>query len=353
VTSAREWRNRAILLATTIVLMLVVLEMGCRVLRGAWFLTHWPNLVLLEAEMHHQPCMFIHDDMLGFVPEPDCKGPEHSHDANGLRAMAPPPADAPTDRLVLVSGDSYAYSDEVKDNETWAAYLQGMIHRRVGNGGVPGYGLDQSVERTELLAKKLKPDLIILAFIADDLQRAEMRRMYSADKPYYTTAGGTLELHNSPAADRPVSAQSLPFWQHWFGWSMLVDRLLRHFGYYEVWFWQDEEGTPPGTGEKLACPLMQKVAALNIPTLVVAQYRPHLWQYEQKWVSEQRRLTQVILQCATNVGLKTFDSWSLVDAAVKSQGVQFLYGSWHHNPAGNHLVAEGIATALNKLKMLP
>jgi len=49
-TSSREWRNRLILLSATVLLMLFTMEIGCRLLRGTWFLTHWPNLVLLEAE---------------------------------------------------------------------------------------------------------------------------------------------------------------------------------------------------------------------------------------------------------------------------------------------------------------
>lgn len=353
-TSVREWRNRLILLGATVLFMLVAMELGCRVLRGSWFLWHWPNLVLLEAEGHHKPCMFHHDDALGYTPDLDCTSLEHSHDAEGLRKM-PSPADALASApLVLVSGDSYAYSDEVKDDETWAAYLQGMIHRKVGNGGVPGYGLDQSVLRTEELARRLKPGLIVLAFIADDLQRAEMRRMYGGEKPYFTVTNGTLDLHNSPAPDKPVARQRLPFWQRWFGWSMLVDKYMRHFGHYSTWFWQDAEATPPGTGEQLACPLMQRIATLHIPTLVVAQYRPHVWLADsKKWAEEQRRLSRSVLNCATTAGLKTYDTFSLIDAAIKTHGVQSLYGEWHHSAVGNHLVAEGVAVELARLNMLP
>ena len=352
-TSVREWQNRLILLSATVLLMLFTMEIGCRLLRGSWFLTHWPNLVLLEAESHHKPCMFVHDNTLGYAPQPACTGPEHSHTDKGLRTMPPAPADAPAGPPLLVTGDSYAYSDEVKDDETWPAYLQGMIHRRIENGGVPGYGLDQSVLRTEQLAKQMKPALIVLAFIADDLQRAEMRRLFGGEKPYFTLAGGTLELHNSPAPDKPVTRETLPVWQRWFGWSMLVDKFVRHFGYYATWFWQDAEGIPAGTAETLACPLLQRVAALHVPTLVVAQYRPHLWQYDKKWADEQRRLSRAVLNCAQSAGLQTYDSFQLLDDAVKAQGVQAYYGDWHHNAAGNHLVAEGIASALNRLKMLP
>ena len=352
-TSSREWRNRLILLSVTVLLMLFTVEIGCRLLRGTWFLTHWPNLVLLEAQDHHKPCMFVHDDTLGYVPEPGCTGPEHSHNDKGLRAMPTAPADSLAGPPILVTGDSYAYSDEVKDNETWPAYLQGMIHRRIVNGGVPGYGLDQSVLRTEQLAKQLKPELIVLAFIADDLQRAEMRRLYGGEKPYFTAANGKLELHNSPVPNKPVAQGSLPFWQRWFGWSMLVDKFMRHFGHYATWFWQDAEGISAGTGETLACPLMQRVANVRIPTLIVAQYRPHLWQYDKKWADEQRRLSQTVLHCARSAGLQTYDSFTLLDDAIKSQGVQPLYGDWHHSAAGNHLVAEGISAELIRLRMLP
>lgn len=352
-TSAREWRNRLILLGTTVLLMLVAMELGCRLLRGSWFLWHWPNLVLLEASNHNRPCLFPHDDLVGYVPEPNCATAEHSHDALGMRKMPPATDISANAPIVLVTGDSYAYSDEVKDDETWPAYLQAMIRRKVDNGGVPGYGLDQSVLHTEQLAKQVKPGLIVLAFIADDLQRAEMRRLYGADRPYFTLNNGTLVLNNTPVPWTEIEQQNLPFWQHWFGWSMLVDKYMRHFGHYATWFWQDTEATPPGTGERLACPLMQRLAALDTPTLVVAQYRPHLWTADKAWADEQRRLSLVVLKCAETAGLKVYDTFSLIDAAIKAQGVKSLYGEWHHSALGNHLVAEGVSAELARRSMLP
>jgi hypothetical protein len=353
VTSTREWRNRLILLGATVLVMLVTMELGCRVWRGTWFLWHWPNLVLFEAANHNRPCLFPHDDLVGYSPEPNCTTAEHSHDAEGMRKM-PPVADVPANApLVLVTGDSYAYCDEVKDDETWAAYLQAMIHRKVDNGGVPGYGLDQSVLRTEQLAKRLKPGLIVLAFIADDLQRSEMRRLYGVERPYFTLTNGALVLHNSPVPFKPVTGETLPFWQRWFGWSMLVDKYMRHFGHYSTWFWQDAEAKPPGTGEELACPLMKRVAALNIPTLIFAQYRPHLWTADRTWADEQRRLSQLVLKCAEAEGLKTYDTYSMIDATIKTHGVNQLYGEWHHSAVGNHLVAQGIFAELARRSMLP
>jgi hypothetical protein len=352
--SRHELRNRIILLTATVILTIVAAEMACRVLRGTWFLWHWPNLVLLENDPNPKPCMFVPDDKVGYVPERDCRGPEHGHDAEGLRAMPAPPSDVSPDApFILVTGDSYAYADEVKDDETWAAYLQAMVHRKIRNGGVPGYGLDQSVLRTEELAPRFKPGLIVLAFIPDDLHRSEMHRLYGAEKPYFTLKQGELQLQNTPVPIKPLTAADLPFWQRWFGWSMFVDKYMRHFGHYPDWFLLDAEATPPGTGEKLECPLMQKVAALKIPTLVVAQYRPHMWTYGKKWADEQQRLSQSVLKCAAESGLQTYDTFGLVDAALKTQGVNQLYGEWHHSAAGNKLVAEGIAAELLRLKLLP
>ena len=61
--------------------------------------------------------------------------------------------------------------------------LQQLTGRRVLNGGVSGYGFDQTVLRAEQLAARYKPSAIVVSFIADDIQRTEMRRLWSADKP--------------------------------------------------------------------------------------------------------------------------------------------------------------------------
>jgi hypothetical protein len=106
-------------------------------------------------------------------------------------------------------------------------------------------------------------------------------------------------------------------------------------------------------GETLACPLMKRVAALNIPTLIVAQYRPHLWTADRTWADEQRRLSQLVLKCAEAEGLKTYDTYSMIDATIKTHGVNQLYGEWHHSAVGNHLVAQGIFAELARRSMLP
>jgi hypothetical protein len=77
---------------------------------------------------------------------------------------------------------------------------------------VSGYGLDQIVLRTAQLDAALRPDVIVVSFIADDVRRTELRRIWDFDKPYFELGNGELVLRNSPV--RPADAQSaLTGWQ--------------------------------------------------------------------------------------------------------------------------------------------
>lgn len=55
---------------------------------------------------------------------------------------------------ILAVGDSYTFGDEVSDWETWPAQLQKLSGRRVINGGVFGYGIDQAFLRARRLLSR-------------------------------------------------------------------------------------------------------------------------------------------------------------------------------------------------------
>ena len=352
-----EFGSRVALLAASLLLTLVVLELGCRLWRGTWFLWHWPNLVLLETHRNDGKCGFVHDPGLGYVPMASCTGPEHSHDGQGFRLTPGLPKEATADTtggsLLLITGDSYTYGEEVTDGETWPAYLQSLVHRRVVNAGVPGYGLGQTVLRTEQLALSLHPVAIVVGFIADDLHRDEMSRLWGGEKPYFELKGDALELRNVPAPISPIVQGELSFWRRMLGWSMLVDKIVRRLGWYPKWYWDDIQALPTGAGERLACPLMRRLASLKIPTLVVAQYLPHVWKEGQAFANEQRRLSQGVLRCAADAGLRTLDSFSVIDDVVRKRGIEAVYRVWHHTPEGNRLVADAIAAELGRLDLRP
>jgi hypothetical protein len=223
------------------------------------------------------------------------------------------------------------------------------------NAGVSGFGLDQTVLRTERLAAELRPAAIVMGFIADDLRRAEMSLMWGGAKPYFSLEGETLTLHAIATPARLGTRHELGFWQRWLGWSMLVDTIVRRLGWQEKWFAENVRALPKGDGERLACPLMGRIAALGIPTLVVAEYELAQAEtgYDRDGVAEQRRKSQIVLRCAERAGLATLDLFDTVDAIVQARGIDAIYRGWHHNAEGNRLVAKAIAAELTRRELLP
>lgn len=81
---------------------------------------------------------------------------------------------------------------------SWPAQLQRLAGRLVLNGGVTGYGFDQIVLRAEQLVAAHNPSVVIVSFIADDILRTEMSRMWWRDKPWFAIEDDQLVLKGVP-----------------------------------------------------------------------------------------------------------------------------------------------------------
>ncbi|MBS0521208.1 MAG: hypothetical protein JSR90_21085 [Proteobacteria bacterium] len=338
--------GRAALVAASVFVTLIVLELGCRLVRGPEWLVHWSNLVLDErrATRSGGGGRLVHDDALGFVSHPGYARDGVTYDAHGYR-LAPTTARDLAEPPILVVGDSYAHGDELSDAETWAALIQPLVGRRVVNAGVSGYGLDQAVLRAEGAAADVHPAAIVLAFIADDLRRSEMKRVWGAEKPYFTRVNGALVEHNVPVPPPPDPADTLDLWQRLFGWSVLVDTVLRHQGWQYEWAQDHARVLPRGEGEELACPLLARLAKLGLPGLVVAEYDPYAWR-DADYRREQQRISAKVLECARTAGFATLDLFAAIDAAVRARGYDGVFRSSHPGPVGAEVAAKEIAAAL-------
>ena len=345
------------LIVAAVVAGLVALELGLRLFLPTGTLARWPNYVLEARQVLAGTGQgrYLHDDLVGYVPRPGFSGlsqnpgftgVSQSYDALGLRRNGPGPVPDPDRAAVLVTGDSYTNGEDVTDRETWPAHLERLLGRPVLNGGVSGYGFDQSVLRAEALAATTKPAAIVVAFIADDINRTEMHRIWGAEKPYFDIENGALALRNTPVPVPPDPRATLNFWQRTLGYSFLFDFILRRLDLLHDWFGDHVRVHPAGDGERIACLLTGRLKALQdrtgIPVLVVAQYDPMVWQ-DAAFAAEQRRLTHGLLACAEKQGLVVFDSF---DALAASGDPRRLYGLWHMNDAGNRLMAERIAVPL-------
>ncbi len=338
--------GRIALLVGSILFTFAALEIGCRLWRGPDSLLNWSNLVLEERRATRAAGVgrLTYDAELGFVPTQGYRPTPTPMPTPAGLALAEPP--------ILVVGDSYAHGDEVSDEETWAALLQALTHRRTVNAGVSGYGLDQIVLRTEQAARDVKPAAIVLMFIAEDLRRSEMKRVWGAGKPYFEPNGEVPVLRNVPVPSSPEPESTLDLWQHLFGWSVLVDTVLRHKGWQYEWAIDHERVLPRGDGEKLACPLLQRLKRLGLPTLVVASYDPNVWR-DAGYAEEQRRLSAMVLACAKEAGFGTFDLFDTIGLAVSTLGFADAYRSSHPGPVIHRLEALQIAAELGRLHIPP
>lgn len=348
-----EWLGRIILIALSVIIGLGGLEIASRLNRGTEWLTRWPNFVLnqqarFEGELQGQ---FAFDPQLGFVSRPDFRSAEVNHDSRGFRVTPggqEPPAGAP----ILATGDSFTYGAEVADGETWPALLQVDLKRRVLNAGVVGYGLDQIVLYTERLVAQEKPGLVVVGFIADDLQRSEYRRLWGKEKPYFELGagkpGGTLALRNVPVPQNAPIPWHLRGLRDVFGWSALLETIMRRAGDPYEWQAAGVRILPRGSGEALACPLMQKLSGLGVPTLVVGLYAPPVWRMEPRppWIVEEIRQTRAVLACATKAGLGTLDTYETMDRGMKEIGKDEFFFNFHVSAEGNRRIAAAIAGAL-------
>jgi hypothetical protein len=292
--------------------------------------------------------------LLGWEPRPGYSGTDHggrellTFDDRGLRVhrRQPPAAAAPR---VLVTGDSYAMGEEVADEETFPAHLQDLLDRRILNGGVAGYGLDQVLLRTEMIVPLVRPGLLVVSFIADDVRRTQERILWGIEAPYFEVVDDGLRLRNVPVP--PSATGPLDAFRQIAGYSFLVDVAMTKLGLLDYWL----RGQPRqrkaahAEGGRVSCLLMDRLRRLgdayDMAILVVAQYTPLAWESASTRQFEMKD-TKSVLQCAANAGLQTLDTGDAVEAAVRADGLAAYYAEAHMNSAGNRLTAELIANHL-------
>jgi hypothetical protein len=332
------------LVAASVLFSLLVLELGYRLMRmGPEGLVHWPNIArqrMSNAENGADPCAYAYDAQLGWTSPSNCTSVGYNIDADGFRKTSAGPV--LTQPPVLVTGSSFAKGDEVADEEAWPAYLQGMLGRRVLNGGVGGYSLDQTVLRAERLVRQAKPMLVIASFTPDDVRRTELKVAWSRDKPYFTVTRGRLELQNVPVPGRLGARVPFPVAAHLLGWSALADLVADRLSIFDGWYYDEVQGAPRGSGPEIACLLMQRLAGLGVPVMVLAEYSRGHWMADAEGKARDFAKTGPVLACAEKAGLIALDMAEPLKPLMVKHGIDAMFRSDHHSAEGNRATAEAI-----------
>src|SRR5262249_34362993 len=73
---------------------------------------------------------------------------------------------------LLAVGDSFTAGSEVADGDPWPALLEAIIQQPVVNAGAGGYGSDQIVMRAEKLLPIVRPQVLLVGMLDQDILRA-------------------------------------------------------------------------------------------------------------------------------------------------------------------------------------
>jgi hypothetical protein len=235
----------------------------------------------------------------------------------------------------------------VADSETWPAQLDQLSGKRVVNGGVDGYGVDQIFLRAQRLLNRYRFSTVIFSFIPDDIRRSEMSVMFATAKPYFDFTRGQLTLENVPVPPPSFLPQKesplLIAVEH----SRLVDAVMKRVS--PKWWLHGVSETQVQDQEqaiKVACALLHKLEELTksrgSELIVLAQH----WEFEPASESME---SERVLRCLSDPATRVLDlkpALSALKARDPSRYHQLYNPFLHMSAEGNQFVARELLPVL-------
>jgi len=297
-----------------------------------------------------------YDPELGWVLRPGLKSVGFNTLPYGIRANGNDANELRTGGVLAV-GDSFTAGSEVDDHQTWPAQLEGLIGQPVLNGGVGGYGTDQIVMQAERLLPVVRPRVLLVGFLSQDVLRSGFS-VYGAPKPYYTVEDERLILNNTPVPGlAPVRDNKFAeFVKDIAGYSLAVHRTMMAVA-RDVWLATPRQVYVRVSNDPTAitCRLLQRLKrqadASGIRMLLVMQYGSGAI---QAWTAPSDDAVPVNA-CARTMGIQVVDEFVSLKAEYQRDRGSLrnyyvmtgdTYG--HMSARGNAHVAALIADALKQ-----
>lgn len=183
----------------------------------------------------------------------------------------------PARGAILAVGDSFAAGSEVDNHETWPAQLERLVKIPVLNAACGAWGVDQIVLRVEQLAPTLKPALVVVGILDQDVLRNNYRIFGGGYKPYYVIEGGQLRLQGTPVPSLQGARTELGAVKAVLGHSYALDWAVRQLGLMPRWVDDAQRyDKVHEKGPEIAGLLMHRLAELGkqhgFKTLMMMQY---------------------------------------------------------------------------------
>ena len=332
---------------------LIVIELLVRAANGtpvlAW--QDWRTVNVRDL----QPSS-IYDATVGWLQKPHIISPDLNTIEHGIRKNSNR-EEAPDQSAILAVGDSFVVGGEVKDAEAWPAHLERTTGLRVLNAGVNGYGVDQTGLNAERLLPVLKPKLVLVGILADDITRSRYR-VRIAPKPYFSQENGVWDLRNVPVPRR-VQSRPETIGKALLAHSYALHRLmLKREDFRDFWFtgsgltFDVAHNDGAGASCHALSRLAPRLAAAGAPGLVVMQYEG--WHHVD---GKRPADVEKVLACARSNGFGIVDQFDRLTSVARASTDQLksyymMHAKWsfgHMSPAGNAvvgaLVAEHLKTA--------
>lgn len=332
-------------------LTFLALEIAVRIYKKEY---RWENYLTEHLSLFRSATPAQFDAGLGWIPKPGYSSTknawgtkvtllEHGIRANGSDAVVNKKKASP---VILAVGDSFTFGAQVSDHETWPAILENFLGAKVINGGVFGYGLDQTFLRAKSLLPLYHPDILIVSFILDDLNRCNLSERSSAAKPYFEISqDNKLVLKNVPVPQ--LAPKQADIFRNIFGYSALTHRLMSRLApqYWLEGVWAYKK--VHAQGDQIACLLLEEIDELASEHHVNDVYI--LVQYFDKVAQNEIERIQTVLNHIDAPNVHVVDlkqALAEVKALDRKKYGSFFQG--HLTYAGNYFVAQQLKESIVK-----
>jgi hypothetical protein len=237
-------------------------------------------------------------------------------------------------RRVVVLGDSFTFGQDVSDDETYCRQLEQLLpDTEVLNFGVHGYGHDQMLLYLQEEGVKYRPDVVVLGFLYDDMERNLVAfRDYA--KPRFEQRDGRLELRNVPVPPPEELLRGEPYRSKFLDlWTIL----------YARWEWRS--GAAEARMKRLTVAILDEIA--RVARASGAQpafaYLP-VWGEHMKTDLAMTQRERFFFDYCRERGIQSMYLQEFFLRRLQAGETFQRYGHW--GPVEHHTAAEGIAARL-------